>query len=60
MYRVAVDVGGTHTDGIVVTDSGAILMAKADTTPQELSQGVINCCGKLGRLLGESLDEFLS
>ncbi|MDP2645114.1 MAG: hydantoinase/oxoprolinase family protein [Desulfobacterales bacterium] len=58
MYRVAIDVGGTHTDGIVVTDGGEIRMAKADTTPHELSEGVVTCCAKLGKMLGESQDEF--
>lgn len=60
MYRVAIDVGGTHTDGIAVTDGGVIRMAKADTTPYELSEGVVHCCAKLGKELGESLEEFLS
>lgn len=60
MYRVAIDVGGTHTDGIVITDNGVVRMAKADTTPHELSEGVVNCCERLAKSLGESLESFLS
>lgn len=60
MYRVATDIGGTHTDGIVVTDSGLIRMAKADTTPHDLSEGFIECCQKLAKSMGEPIEEFLS
>ena len=60
MHRVAIDVGGTHTDGIVVTADGILQMTKADTTPHNLSEGVVTCCAKLATLLGESPEQFLA
>lgn len=60
MYKIGIDVGGTHTDGVLVTPNGSVYIAKAETTPGQLSEGVINCCAKLGKRVGEGLDEFLS
>ncbi|MDP2644110.1 MAG: hydantoinase/oxoprolinase family protein [Desulfobacterales bacterium] len=60
MYKIGIDVGGTHTDGVLVAPGGAIHIAKAETTPGNLSEGVLNCCAKLGRHVSEDLDQFLS
>src|SRR3990172_5504945 len=60
MHRVAIDVGGTHTDGIVVTADGVLKMNKADTTPHNLSDGVVTCCAKLAAMLSETPEQFLS
>ncbi len=60
MYKLGIDVGGTHTDAVLVTPAGSIYMAKAETTPGKLSEGVLNCCAKIGKRLDEDLDQFLS
>ncbi|TDV57841.1 hydantoinase/oxoprolinase family protein [Actinophytocola oryzae] len=41
-YRVGVDVGGTFTDCVVVSDSGATWAVKARTTPEDQSGGVLD------------------
>ncbi len=60
MYRVAIDVGGTHTDAIAVNRRGELIFAKAETTPQELTQGLLASCAKLAAQAGKSLEEFLN
>jgi N-methylhydantoinase A len=39
---LGVDVGGTFTDAVLVTQTGAVHTAKAPTTPTEQSQGVLD------------------
>jgi N-methylhydantoinase A len=38
---LGVDVGGTFTDAVLATDSGRLLTAKAPTTPEDQSEGVM-------------------
>ena len=41
--RVAIDIGGTFTDLVVVDgESGEVRIAKVSTTPQDLAQGVVD------------------
>ena len=43
MYTVAVDIGGTFTDVVVIDDqNGRACMGKVLTTPDDLQQGVMN------------------
>lgn len=60
MYRIAIDVGGTHTDGLVLSDSGEIVECKAPTTPDDLAEGIIHCLGKAATSLNSSISDFLS
>ena len=47
--RLAVDIGGTFTDlAAVDTETGAVVRAKADTTPGNLSDGVLAALAKSG------------
>ena len=47
--RLAVDIGGTFTDlAAVDTKTGAVIRAKADTTPGNLSDGVLAALAKSG------------
>jgi len=59
MYKIAIDVGGTHTDAIAVEGQGKLLIAKAETTPEDLTQGVLNSCEKLAGQVQEPLRDFL-
>lgn len=57
-FRAGVDVGGTFTDLICVTDSGEVLLDKTPTTLDDQSRGVMTGLGQLADQLGLSLEEF--
>lgn len=47
-YRVAMDIGGTFTDIVVHnTETGALRASKADTTPGDLTEGVLTAIAQL-------------
>ena len=46
--RVAVDIGGTFTDAVVINDDGNTRTAKALTTPNHLYDGVLSALDQLG------------
>lgn len=47
-YRVAMDIGGTFTDIVVHdTETGALRASKADTTPSDLTEGVLTAIAQL-------------
>lgn len=46
MTRVAIDVGGTFTDCLVLDQRGTLREFKALTTPQDASQGLMECLEK--------------
>ncbi len=46
--RMAVDVGGTFTDGAIIdTRTGDFLIAKVPSTPEDPSEGFMNCVQRL-------------
>src|SRR5262252_2508634 len=46
-YRLGVDVGGTHTDLVLLdTSSGAVMVEKVSSTPKNPALGVLNGVGK--------------
>jgi len=46
-YRLGVDVGGTHTDLVLLdTSTGALLVEKVSSTPKNPALGVLNGIGK--------------
>ena len=48
VYRVAIDVGGTFTDGVIVnTRTGDVNIAKLPTTPDDPSIGFLSCIERL-------------
>ncbi len=51
MYRIGIDVGGTFTDLVAVDDAGRTTLAKAPSTPEDPSVGVLDGL----RLLAEAL-----
>jgi len=52
MYRIGIDVGGTFTDLVAVDDGGACTFAKAASTPEDPSLGVMDGLGVLADALG--------
>ena len=58
MTRVAIDVGGTFTDCLVLDQRGTLREFKALTTPQDASQGLMECLEKAARSEGKNLRAF--
>jgi len=59
-YRIGVDTGGTFTDCIVVDDDGNVTAAKAASTPQDFSIGVMDSVAKAATQLGMSAEQLLA
>ncbi|MBI4445834.1 MAG: hydantoinase/oxoprolinase family protein [Acidobacteria bacterium] len=59
MFKLAIDVGGTHTDALVFDGNQGLLEFKTDTTPQDLRIGVFKACEKIAEHYGVSLKELL-
>lgn len=61
-YRISVDVGGTFTD-LTIADSESNTQLgshKSPTTPQDRSEGILNCMTLAAQGLGLTLDDLLS
>ncbi len=58
-YRIGVDVGGTFTDVVCVGADGATLLAKAATTPDDQSRGVLDGLSVLAAMLHVTVAEML-
>jgi N-methylhydantoinase A len=59
-YVLAVDSGGTFTDSVALDDSGRIITAKAPSTPEDFSQGVLESVRLVAEAEGMSLEDLLS
>jgi N-methylhydantoinase A len=58
-YRLAVDSGGTFTDGVLMNEKGEVITMKAHTTPKDPSIGTMHCITRLASEVGVSLRELL-
>ncbi len=58
-YRIGVDIGGTFTDCVVISDNGAINTFKELSTPEDQSIGLYNVIKKAAEFFGKSLQDFL-
>ncbi len=58
-YRIGVDIGGTFTDCVVITDSGSIYTFKELSTPEDQSIGLYNVIRKAAQFFEKDLTEFL-
>jgi N-methylhydantoinase A len=58
-YRIGVDVGGTFTDVVCIGADGATTLAKAATTPDDQSRGVLDGLAALAAELQVTLRELL-
>ena len=60
MYRIAVDIGGTFTDCVILAEEdGCVTLAKSPSTPRDPSQGVIDAVTQGAIELGGSLPSLL-
>ena len=58
--RIGIDVGGTFTDIVAVSDTGTVSFSKAASTPNDPSIGVMNAVERLADELGINSETLLS
>lgn len=58
--RIGIDVGGTFTDIVAVSDTGTVTFSKAASTPNDPSIGVMNAVDRLADELGINSETLLS
>ena len=59
-FRIAVDIGGTFTDCVVLASDGTKLTAKALTTTGDPARGVIDCLNLAGEKLAITVSDLLA
>jgi N-methylhydantoinase A len=59
-YVVAIDIGGTGTDCVVVDDAGEVTLGKAFSTPPEFATGILAAVASAADALGLSRAELLA
>ena len=59
-YRIGTDIGGTFTDLSLARDGILVGRFKSPTTPQKLSEGVLNCVCLAADYVQKSMEELLS
>lgn len=59
-YRIGIDTGGTFTDCIVIDGEGNVTAAKAPSTPQDFSSGVMDSLGRAAKQLGITTEQLLA
>src|SRR5437667_6796522 len=60
VYRIGIDVGGTFTGLVAVDDFGGATLAKAPSTPEDPSIGVLDGLNLLADAIGLGLAELLA
>ncbi len=58
-YKLGIDVGGTFTDFILVSQAGETFIHKTLSTPADPSLGVISGIRELAKSVGLALDQFI-
>jgi len=58
-YIIGVDTGGTFTDVVVLGDAGEVWTAKASTTPDDFSRGVMDAVKEASGVVGVEMSELL-
>jgi N-methylhydantoinase A len=58
-FIIGVDTGGTFTDVVVMDESGEIWTAKAPTTPDDFSRGVMDALAEAAKAVGIERREIL-
>jgi N-methylhydantoinase A len=58
-YIIGVDTGGTFTDVVVLGSSGEVWTAKASTTPDDFSRGVMDAVLEAARAVGIETSDLL-
>jgi N-methylhydantoinase A len=59
-YKLGIDVGGTFTDFILISDSGETFIHKTLSTPADSSIGVLNGIQDLSNMTDQALPEFVT
>ena len=59
-FRIAIDIGGTFTDGVALSSNGQRITAKALTTTGDPSQGVVDCLEIIASMLDTTLADLVS
>ncbi|PQA86542.1 hydantoinase/oxoprolinase family protein [Hyphococcus luteus] len=59
-YRIGIDTGGTFTDVVLADDQGRMLIGKALTTKEKISQGMLEAIGVAAEQLGASTADVLA
>jgi N-methylhydantoinase A len=59
-YQIGIDIGGTHTDAVVLVDDGSHVVAKAPSTPQDYSDGVLASLEVAAGEMGTSVADLLA
>ena len=58
-YIIGVDTGGTFTDVVVLSNDGEVWTAKASTTPDDFSRGVMDAVAEAAQTVGIETSELL-
>jgi N-methylhydantoinase A len=58
-YIIGIDTGGTFTDAVVMSEAGQIWTAKASTTPDDFSRGVMDALTEAATTVGIDRRELL-
>ena len=58
-YIIGVDTGGTFTDVVVLSNAGEVWTAKASTTPDDFSRGVMDAVDEAARTAGIETSKLL-
>ncbi|MGN6720000.1 MAG: hydantoinase/oxoprolinase family protein [Candidatus Binatia bacterium] len=58
-FIIGIDTGGTFTDVVVLGDSGEVWTAKASTTPDDFSRGVMDAVTEAAAVVGVPTSELL-
>jgi N-methylhydantoinase A len=58
-FIIGVDTGGTFTDVVVLGNAGEVWTAKASTTPDDFSRGVMDAVAEAARAVGVDRSELL-
>jgi len=58
-YIIGIDTGGTFTDVVVLGDTGEVWTAKASTTPDDFSRGVMDAVKEAAGAVGVDMSELL-
>jgi len=59
-YICGVDIGGTFTDSVILSEGGGVIVGKSPTTPDDLSRGFFDSILDAARRLEIPLDDFFS
>ena len=58
-YIIGIDTGGTFTDAVVMSEAGRVWTAKASTTPDDFSRGVMDALTEAAKTVGIDRKELL-